>query len=48
MDPDAVFALLAALVTIARRDAKRGNAAARAFLAELEAARPRSVRLLQG
>ena len=48
MDVDALFRLLAALVTVARRDAKRGNLAARQWLAELEAARPRRIRILQG
>lgn len=38
--------LLAALVELARRDANAGDAEAAAWLAELQAARPRSLRLL--
>jgi hypothetical protein len=46
MDPDGLLALLAAVVIVARRDASKGNLAARLWLAELEASRPRRVRVL--
>jgi hypothetical protein len=48
MDDTAIFRLLAALVTVARRDARKGSLQAAAWLAELEACRPRSIRILQG
>jgi hypothetical protein len=45
LDPDGVLALLAALCAVAQRDAKRGDPKARAWLAELQACRPRKVRV---
>lgn len=38
--------MVTAVVRVARRDAKNGDRGARAWLAELEACRPRSVRLI--
>jgi hypothetical protein len=45
MDPDAVLRLLAVLCEVARRDAERGSLQARAWLAELQACRPKRVRM---
>lgn len=43
---DNTLLLVTAVIVVARRDAKNGNVNARAWLAELEACRPRSVRLI--
>lgn len=47
-DDGALIDLAAAIVSIARRDAQRGNAEARAWIAPLQRTRPRSLRLAAG
>lgn len=45
-DDEAAIRLLCAVVLIARRDARKGNLAARDWLRALERCRPNKVRLL--
>jgi hypothetical protein len=47
LDPDAVFLLIAAICRVAQRDAKRGRADARDWLAGLVATKPKRFRVLQ-